>query len=146
MFDTDLNLPECIHKPTDFETVFLFILVYGLEKSRVDKLASRLDDLTTLFRHLGDGKEKLKASFKTKHPSFWVCGRRLLCCVTQSHKKQSWRHVMPREVVFAVFLERAQLLLCCFRSSFFKCIRTTSELDEIHSCAESKQKRYLHSN
>lgn len=74
MFDTDLNLPDCIHKPIDFETVFLFILVYGSGKSRLGKLASRLDDLAMLFRHLGDGKEKLKASFKAKHPSFGCVG------------------------------------------------------------------------
>lgn len=48
-----------------------------LEKSRLDKLASRLDDLTMLFRHPGDGKEELKGSFETKHPSFRVCGRTL---------------------------------------------------------------------
>lgn len=35
----------------------------------------------------------------------------MMLCVTQSCKKQSQRHVIPQEAVFAVFLNRAQLFI-----------------------------------
>jgi len=88
---------------------FLSYWCVSLENPRLDVFSSSLNELPKLLIYLDDDEEKLKCSFKRKHPSFRVCGRRLGCSLSQGAARSRQRHLKCIEVAFDEFLDTAWL-------------------------------------
>lgn len=69
--------------------------------------SSSLNELPKLLIYLDDDEEKLKCSFKRKHPSFMVCGRRLGCSLSRGAARSRQRHLKCIEVASDEFLDTA---------------------------------------